>query len=53
MNVNIEPAICNSHLPFLWDCVGERGGWGVERREWEGGGGGRPVKQNVQGRGDL
>ena len=34
--VNIEPAICNGHLPFPW-CIGRRGG---EGRKLDSGGGG-------------
>ena len=34
--VNIEPAICNGHLPYHGDGAGGRGGWGVQRRGGEG-----------------
>ena len=33
--VNIEPAICNGHMPYTWDDVGG-GDWEFDVRGWGG-----------------
>ena len=40
--VNIEPAICNGHMPYPWERR-----WRKGEGEFDAGGGGWPVKQNA------